>query len=463
MQPPHHYSRINLAELKAQLVKKVGPEGSKQYFYFLHMFLSLKLSKVEFNKLCLRIIGRENIPLHNQLIRSILRNACSAKTPPPANQKDDVSRHGVHLAGKDMSTDSLLQNGSHANVAQASGSPCLSNGGGDLLPLSPRKVRTNIRDRKTGDRRSALGPNGKASFATHLPAATLSSDFGAVLENGDLNPPDMRRLLKQSGSENEILAPNAAKMSIDRRSLDVSAPSCSKDQTELIVSDDGNEASARSPLRAPLGVQLRPIALVQGLEGVSVDSANILNHGLDAYMKGLIRSCIELVGSRSGHETTENKPNKHPSYMKLINGVKPGHQYLMQHSGKTMEVQDQRSQSPISLQDFRVAMELNPRKLGEELAVVTGEDMLLCLLKSDGLLQDRDIGQCLKFLVREHFVIILIKADASIHAHGALQITQVCGGRFLMMFMLSYCTAFDTGMEAFSYRGNTLPDLSELV
>ncbi|XP_047941103.1 uncharacterized protein LOC125188356 [Salvia hispanica] len=406
MQPPHHYSRINLAELKAQLVKKLGPEGSKQYFYFLHMFLSLKLSKVEFNKLCLRIIGRENIPFHNQLIRSILRNACSAKTPPPANQKDDVSRHGVHLTGKDMSTDSLLQNGSHTNVAQASGSPCLSNGGGDmLLPLSPRKVRTNIRDRKAGDRRSALGPNGKASFATQLPAATLSSDFGAVLENGDLNPPDMRSLLKQSGSENEILAPNAAKMSIVRRSLDVSAPSCSKDQTELVVSDDGKEASARSPLRAPLGVQLRPvsvggahralplssssrclgsynngslldcltlrermeqISLVQGLEGVSVDSANILSHGLDAYMKGLIRSCIELVGSRSGHESTKNKTNKHPNYMKLINGVKPGHQFLMQHSGKTMEVQEQRSQSPISLQDFRVAMELNPQKLGED-------------------------------------------------------------------------------------------------
>ncbi|KAG6413242.1 hypothetical protein SASPL_125950 [Salvia splendens] len=406
MQPPHHYSRINLAELKAQLVKKLGPEGAKQYFYFLHMFLSLKLSKVEFNKLCLRIIGRENIPLHNQLIRSILRNACSAKTPPPANQKDDVLRHGVHLAGKDMPSDSLLQNGSHANIAQASGSPCLSNGGGDmLLPLSPRKVRTNIRDLKAGDRRSALGPNGKASFATQLPAATLSSDFGAVLENGDLNPPDMRSLRKQSGSENEIFAPNAAKMSIVRRSLDVSAPSCSKDQTELVVSDDGKEASARSPLRAPLGVQLCPvsvggahralplssssrclgsynngslldsltlreqmeqIALVQGLEGVSVDSANILNHSLDTYMKGLIRSCIELVRPRSGHESTKNKTNKHPSYMKLINGVKPGHEFLMQHSGKTMEVQEQRSQSPISLQDFRVAMELNPQKLGED-------------------------------------------------------------------------------------------------
>ncbi|XP_057767740.1 uncharacterized protein LOC130988015 [Salvia miltiorrhiza] len=373
MQPPHHHSRINLAELKAQLVKKLGPEGSKQYFYFLHRFLSLKVSKVEFNKLCLRIIGRENIPLHNHFIRSILRNACSAKTPPPANHKDDVLRH---LGGKDISADGFLQNGSHANVAQASASPGLSNGGGGmLLPLSPRKVRTGIR------RRSALGPNGKASV---------------VLENGDSNPPDMGRPLQQSGNENEILVPNAAKMSIVRRSPDVSAPSCSKDQTELVVRDDGKEASARSPLRAPLGVPLCPdralplsssrrcigsynngalldsltlrermeqIALIQGLEGVSVDSANILNHGLDAYMKGLIRSCIELVGSRSGHESTTSKTNKPPGYMKLINGVKPGHQF---HSGKTMDVQEQRSHCPISLQDFRVAMELNPRKLGED-------------------------------------------------------------------------------------------------
>ncbi|XP_047949888.1 uncharacterized protein LOC125195741 [Salvia hispanica] len=376
MQPPHHHSRINLAELKAQLVKKLGPEGSKQYFYFLHRFLSLKLSKVEFNKLCVRIISRENIPLHNQFIRSILRNACSAKTPPPANQKGGgVSRDGAQLGGKDASADGFLPNGSHANVAQASGSPGLLNGGGDmlLLPLSPRKARTGIRDRKTGDRRSALGPNGKASL---------------VLENGDSNPPDIGRPL-HSGSENEIFAPNVAKMSIVRRSSDVSAPSCSKDQTELVVRDDGKEASTRSPLRAPLGVPFCPvnvgrahralplssssrcigsyknsalldsltlrermgkIALIQGLEEVSVDSANILNHGLDAYMKGLIRSCIELVGSRSGHESTKKKTNKH---MKHINGLKPGHQ-------------EKRSECPISVQDFRVAMELNPRKLGED-------------------------------------------------------------------------------------------------
>lgn len=409
MQPPHHHSRINLAELKAQIVKKLGPEGSKLYFYYLDRFLSLKLSKVEFNKLCLRIIGRENIPLHNQLIRSILRNACSAKTPPPANQKDDALNHGLQLDGKDISADGYQQNGSHNNVGQASASPGLSNGG-DMPSLSPRKVRPV--NQRIGDRRSALGPNGKPTIAPQLPAATQFSDFNVVLENGDLNPPDMRRrtqlpqgLMQQSGNENEILISNAAKVSIVRRSPDVLAPSCSKDHTQSVVRDDGKEASARSPLQAPLGVPLCPvsiggarrglplssssrcvgtsndvalldsltlrermeqIALIQGLEGVSVDSANILNHGLDAYMKGLIRSCIELVGSRSGHELTKNNTNKHPSYLKLINGVKPGHQFQMQHSGKTSEVQNQRIHCPISLQDFRVAMEMNPQKLGED-------------------------------------------------------------------------------------------------
>ncbi|KAL0429697.1 UNVERIFIED_CONTAM: hypothetical protein Sradi_0595700 [Sesamum radiatum] len=412
MQPPHHHTRINLAELKAQIVKKLGPEGSKQYFYYLNRFLCLKLTKVEFNKLCLRIFGRENIALHNQLIRAILRNACSAKTPPPASHKDDVLKNGTQASGKDISADGYQQNGSHTIMTpQASASPGLSNGG-DMLPLSPRKARTSSRDRRTGDRRSALGPNGKTSVGPQLSASTHSSDFNVVLENGNLNPPDIgkaafhhQELMHQSENESEILVPRSAKMSIVRRSPDGSAPSCSKDQTELVVRDDGKEASPRSPLRAPLGVPLCPvsiggarralppasssrcvgalddgvlldsltlrermeqIALAQGLEGVSVDSANILNHGLDSYMKGLIRSCIELVGSRSGHESTKNNTNKHHSYMKLINGVRPGHQYQMQNSGKPPEVEEQRNPCEISLQDFRVAMELNPRKLGED-------------------------------------------------------------------------------------------------
>ncbi|KAK8551360.1 hypothetical protein V6N13_119829 [Hibiscus sabdariffa] len=83
MQPPNQHSRINLIELKAQLMKRLGPERSKQYFHYLNKLLSLKLSRVEFKKVCFRVLGRENVRLHNLLICSILKNACNAKIPPP--------------------------------------------------------------------------------------------------------------------------------------------------------------------------------------------------------------------------------------------------------------------------------------------------------------------------------------------------------------------------------------------
>lgn len=83
---PQQGSRIDLAELKAQIVKKIGAERSKKYFYSLNRFLSQKLSKSQFDQSCLRLLGRENLPLHNQLICSILKNACQAKMPPPVQE-----------------------------------------------------------------------------------------------------------------------------------------------------------------------------------------------------------------------------------------------------------------------------------------------------------------------------------------------------------------------------------------
>lgn len=406
MQPPHQHSRIDLDELKAQIVKKLGPEGSKQYFYYLQRFLDLKLSKVDFNKLCLRILGRENIPLHNQLIRSILKNACSAKTPPLASHKDDVLKHVTHFGGRETSADGYQQNGSHISTIHIPGSLGFSNGG-DMIPVSPRKARTGFRDRRSVDRLSALGPNTKTSSGPQLSTANQSNDFNVMLDNGGLDQANIGRLVDQqqqqqaeNGSEN--LVPHPSKL---RRSPDDPAPVYSKDQGELVVRNDGKEVSARSPLRAPLGVplcsvsvggahralppassskfagtfddgalldspmlreQMEHIAVAQGLEGVSADCANILNHGLDSYLKGLIRSCIELVGARSAHELTKNGDHKHHTHTKLINGVKPGYQYHMQNIGAHSEVQEQRTYCPISLQDFRVAMELNPRQLGED-------------------------------------------------------------------------------------------------
>lgn len=92
MKPPHHRRRIDLAELKTEIVRKLGNEGSKQYFYYLSKLLNLKLSKIEFNKRCIRIVGRENIQLHNQFIHSILINACKAKSPPPKEALNSLNK-----------------------------------------------------------------------------------------------------------------------------------------------------------------------------------------------------------------------------------------------------------------------------------------------------------------------------------------------------------------------------------
>ncbi|KAL2453492.1 hypothetical protein Adt_49006 [Abeliophyllum distichum] len=374
MLPPKQHSRINLAELKSQIVLKLGLKGSKRYFYYLNRFLSLKLSKVEFNKACLRIVGRENIPLHNQFIRSILKNACSAKSPTTGE--------------------------SGGGCSQAWNS------------ISPRKARTGFRDRRTGERRSVLGANGKTSFAYQQLTVPQSTDFNGISENGDSKAPDATRpvqysqgLAQQAENESEFLVPRPAELLALKKSSDGAVPVHSKDETELLVRDEENEVSARFPLEPPLGVPLCPvssgvahrallpssssrilgtfcngallddltlrermehIALAEGLERVTVDCANLLNHGLDSYMKGLIRSCIELVGARSGHELEKKNTGKHQAYMKRINGVRPGYQYQTQSGGRPLEADEHRIHCPISLQDFRFAMELNPWHLGED-------------------------------------------------------------------------------------------------
>ncbi|KAK4742612.1 hypothetical protein SAY87_000613 [Trapa incisa] len=79
MHPPNRCVRINLSEMKAQLFKSLGPARSVQYFDCLQRLLSLRLSKVEFDKLCLKLLGKENLSLHNQLIRAVQLNASIRK------------------------------------------------------------------------------------------------------------------------------------------------------------------------------------------------------------------------------------------------------------------------------------------------------------------------------------------------------------------------------------------------
>ncbi|RVW57438.1 hypothetical protein CK203_078843 [Vitis vinifera] len=137
-----NFSRIHTLELKIQIEKKLGRAKAEKYFDLLTKYLSLKLSKNEFNKLCIDTIGRENVLLHNQLIGSIIKNACLSKSPPPKQSKTEGSLN-VKVA-----------NGYQRSSLQ---SICR-----DVFPQSPRKGRTpSLRDRKFRDRPSPLGPHGK--------------------------------------------------------------------------------------------------------------------------------------------------------------------------------------------------------------------------------------------------------------------------------------------------------------
>ncbi|KAF2301649.1 hypothetical protein GH714_028510 [Hevea brasiliensis] len=348
MQRWNQPSRVNLAELKTQIVKKIGVDRTKLYFYYLNKFLNLKLSKVEFNKLCFRILGRENIPLHNQFICSILKNACNAKISPPLNHDKEVPN--------------FTSDGSH------------------------------------------IFPNGKADFGSHRSSITeddIASEDGVpkLVQHHQV-------LLKKADTEGEVLFHHPTKLLLSQQSTDGLFSVQNKEQSEVSVVEDRKELSAVSSLVAPLGIpfcsvsvggarkplllasndrctspydigglldsqllreRMQQIAAAQGLDEVSVDSANLLNQCIDLYLKGLIKSCVELVGARHGCDLMTKNSHRHNSHTKVVNGFLPGHHMQLQNSSRLSDgMQEQRSHFSISLLDFKVAMELNPQQLGED-------------------------------------------------------------------------------------------------
>ncbi|XP_061346215.1 uncharacterized protein LOC133291884 [Gastrolobium bilobum] len=403
---PQQSSRIDLGELRVQIIKRIGADKSKRYFNYLNRFLSQKLSKTEFDKLCLRVLGRENLPLHNHFIKSILKNACQAKTPPPI-QSSGTPKSRAHATdispgredGHEQSPSSFQNQNQNAHI--------WSNG---ALPVSPRKVRSGIRDRKLRDRPSPLGPNGKVNSVSHQFMGTEDSGSKVDMENGVLTPCDYQRPIQHLEAVAE-LPENERADSVQRP---VEKPRIhGKGLAEMSIVKDGEEVDqlnrlsfSRSPLIAPLGIpycsasvggarkalpvgstgdfdsccgsgslsdietlrrRMEQIATVQGLGDVSMECANILNNTLDVYLKRLIRSCVELVGARSTNDPRRPPVPKQQIQGKLINGMWPSNHLHMQSAGGLAEpVPEHRSPHSVSLHDFKVAMELNPQQLGDD-------------------------------------------------------------------------------------------------
>ncbi|KAM1507630.1 hypothetical protein FF1_017052 [Malus domestica] len=401
---PQQFSRIDLGDLKAQIVKRIGAERSRRYFYYLNRLLSQKLSKKEFDKLCHRVLGSENLPLHNHFIRSVLKNACQAETPPPVHSPVPA-KPGIQAANSSPSREDGQEQSlfSHQNQNV----PAWSNG---ALPVSPRKGRSGIREWKLRDRPSPLGPNGKVDTVSHHPTGADDNGSKFIVENGDVHAFDYQRPMQRFQPVAEL--PGSERDGAVRRPIEKPRIH-SKDQTDLAVIDQEEEGEqsnrmsfSRSPLLAPLGIPFYPasvggarkafpvgsscdfvsyydsgglsdtetlrrrmeqIAAAQGLGGVSTECANMLNNVLDVYLKRMIRSCVELVGGRSTSEPKKNAAPKQQQQQiqgKIINGMWPSNHMHMQSSSGPVE--EQRSRCSISLLDFKVAMELNPQQLGED-------------------------------------------------------------------------------------------------
>ncbi|OIW14369.1 hypothetical protein TanjilG_15723 [Lupinus angustifolius] len=398
-------SRIDLGELKAHIVKKLGPDKAKLYFYYVNRFLSQRLSKTEYDKLCYRVLGRENLPLHNHFIRSVLKNVCLAKTPPPQVQPSDPPKSRSHL--NDISPG--REDGNEHNVANFQNQPIWSN---RVFPVSPRKARSGIRDRKLKDRPSPLGPNGKVDSIAHQSTPTEDSSASKIdTENGTLAPCDYQRPIQNLRPVAEQLHENEMGDAIQRPAK--KSRIYGKGPTEISIVENGEVAVqqlnhlsfSRRALIAPLGIpycsasvggahkampvsssgfvsccdcgglsdtvtlksRMEQIAIVQGLGGVSMECANMLNNVLDVYLKRLIRSCVDLVGARSKNEPSNPPVSKQQNPGKVVNGMWPNNHLYVQSVSRPEEPEpEHRPLCSISSHDFKVAMELNPQQLGED-------------------------------------------------------------------------------------------------
>ncbi|PRQ22688.1 putative transcriptional coactivator Hfi1/Transcriptional adapter 1 [Rosa chinensis] len=282
MLPNQTFSRIDTLELKSMIIRKIGHERAEKYFELIRRLFSLKISKCEFNKFCIRIIGRDNLPLHNRLIKSIIKNAHLAKAPPLT---------------------SFRKPGSTLTVKVANG--CKRNG--DAIPQSPLTGRSAVNgDHKFRDRPSPLGPNGKpqdVAYEEAVSKAQVQQSAAELLSLGSRPPievasvEDGEEVEQAAGSpsiqsRSPVTAPFGISMNLGgSRKFLHNASVCRTYHLET-CQNRGELPDTRS-LRSRLDRKLQ----MEGMNA-SVDCVNLLNIGLDAYLKRLIEPCIRFVGMR---------------------------------------------------------------------------------------------------------------------------------------------------------------------
>ncbi|KAL9229823.1 hypothetical protein vseg_005251 [Gypsophila vaccaria] len=313
------FDRINVFEIKIQIGKKVGNQRAEKYFDLLNNFFSFKLGKSEFDKLCVATIGRENICIHNRLIRSILKNAFLSKTPPP-------KVNNVEKCGSDK-----VSNGYQRS--------CLQSLCRHVFPPSPRKGRTHgVRDRKAKDRPSPLGPHGKPNYfiaSKDLGEKNLELQSPTELLSLGSRPIEVNSVEDGEEVDQAVMSPGIHSRSPVTPPLGV--PWNGKGNRKVFnsllssVNVDTCHRNSELPDTSSLKKRLEQKLEKEGMR-VSVDCVNLLNNGLDTFLKRLIKPSLQLTISRVGSKE------------------------LYQMNGEASS----------TMLDFRTAMELTPQILGED-------------------------------------------------------------------------------------------------
>lgn len=346
-----HCRRIDTFELKLQIEMRLGRQKTEQYFNLLNRYFSLKISKSDFDKLCIGLLGRESVTLHNGLIRAIIRNAHVSKSPPP--------KHGKGKASLNVKVPNKYQRSSLQWL------------GRDVIPLSPRNGRTpTLWDRKSTDRTSPLGPHGNPhNVACEDSMLKIQEQQSAteLLSLGSRPPVEVTSV--EEGEEIEQLAgsPGIHSRSPLRAPLGISLNAkgtreMSSHGSSAFVDVETCYNNGELPDTSSLSKRLKQKLGMEGLN-VSTDCVNLLNNGLDVFMKRLLKPCVDLASSRSESKV----PNKvYHEARSVINGMRP-----------LTHVQNSSRLFSVSMTDFRVAMESNPLILGEDWPVQL-EKVLLC-------------------------------------------------------------------------------------
>ncbi|XP_010550338.1 PREDICTED: uncharacterized protein LOC104821230 isoform X1 [Tarenaya hassleriana] len=316
-----HFDRADTFQLKSQIEKKLGRAKTGNYLDLLSRFLSSKLSKSGFNKLFIATVGRDNIHLHNDLLRGIIKNVCISKTPP---SKRNVPKASLR--------DKKESNGFKRSISFQS--LCKD------LPRSPRRGRTpNIRDRRFKDSKGKTQITEVFSYGGRPPCST---EDGEEVDQSTVSP--------GTHSKNQHIE---APLGI---SLREKTPRQTMISGRLLSGSHVETCYSVGELPDTVSLQKKLEQTFPSMEGleVSLGFTNLLNTGLDAFLKRLIKPCLESATSRSSRG--EMCRDLCPAMADSNTNNLCSERYI----------QETRFPVSASLEDLQVAMEVNPSILGED-------------------------------------------------------------------------------------------------